>query len=127
MVQTAAERLRRQAGIRHPDTRLYRTGAPMATLQHVLTECAGSKKGGATRKALVQALRDMEQAVPVDTREDLAANKAYRKVIYEAKMRLQAGDAAALGERRWRRLEEVLAGCVPDFGRIKSMGTGGRW
>ena len=46
MAHTTAERLRRAAGIRNPDTKLYKTGAPLATLQHILTRCAGLLEKG---------------------------------------------------------------------------------
>ena len=117
VAHTTTERLRRAAGIRNPDTRLYKTGAPLATLQHILTGCAGLPEKSRTKAALVEALCKMEKAVPMKGKEGVQCNREFRKVIHEAKMRLQAGDEAALSEQRWRRLEEVLAGCVPDFGR----------
>ena len=119
VIQTTAERLRREAGIRHPDTRLYKTGVPMATLQHILTGCAGLREGGKVRAAMVEALRGMEEAVPLEGTGSVPHNRAFRKVVHEARMCLQAGDVAALSEQRWARLEEVIAGCVPDFGRHK--------
>ena len=92
-------------------------------MQHILTGCGGTPGGGDTRRVLVKALREMEAAVPLTTQEHVQHNRAYRKVIYEARMRLQAGDAATLDEQRWRHLERVLAGCVPEFGRNEEVGV----
>ena len=47
--------------------------------------------------------------MPMEGKEEVQCNREFSKVIHEAKMRLQAGDAAALSEQRWQRLEEVLA------------------
>ena len=44
-------------------------------------------------------------------------NKAFHKVIHEARTALQAADAAGMTEQGWNSLEHTLAGCVPDFGR----------
>ena len=107
VAHTTTERLRRAAGIRNPDTRLYKTGAPLATLQHILTGCAGLPEKSRTKAALVEALCKMEKAVPMKGKEGVQCNREFRKVTHEAKMRLQAGDEAALSEQRWRRLEEV--------------------
>ena len=71
------------------------------------------------RAAIVEALRGMEEAVPLEGAASVPGNREYRKVVHEARMCLQAGDAAALSAQRWARLEEVIAGCVPDFGRHK--------
>ena len=76
VVQTTTERLRREAGIRHPDTHLYRTGVPMATLQHILTGCAGLQAGGEVRAAVVEALRGMEEAVPLEGAGSVPHNRA---------------------------------------------------
>ena len=96
---------------------MYKTGASLATLQHVLTGCRGLKEGGKVREAIGAALRDMEEAVPITGAESARHNRSYRKVVHEARTLLQAGDAADLSEQKWRRLEAVIAGCVPDFGR----------
>ena len=65
----------------------------------------------------MEALCKMEKAVPMEGKKGVQHNREFRKVIHEAKTRLQVADTAALSEQRWQRLEEVLAGCVPDFGR----------
>ena len=111
-----AERLRREAQIEHPDTRIHTTGTPAATLQHVLTSCRGAPGAAGIRQKLVQALTRAEEAVPLK-QADVSYNKAYRRVMHEARTLLQAADAAGLPEEGWSVVEKVLAGCVPDFGR----------
>ena len=58
----------------------------------------------------------METAVPL-SKEDAPHNRAYRKAVHEARTALAAADSAILPEAAWRKVEEVLAGAVPDFGR----------
>ena len=65
---------------------------------------------------MAEAIQEVEQAVPLK-REDVPANRAYRKLLHEARAALAATDEAALSEGQWEALGDVLAGCVPDFGR----------
>ena len=100
----------------------------MATLQHILTGCAGTPRGGTTRDVLVRALRDMEAAVPLTTPVHITHNRAFRKAIHEARLRLEAGDEAALPEERWRHLERVLAGCAcPSSAGTRRQRHGSGW
>jgi len=63
-----------------------------------------------------EAVMQLECAVPLKP-ADVTANRAYRKAVHEARTALEATDEAALRESQWEALGDILAGCVPDFGR----------
>ena len=86
------------------------------TLRHVMQECEGTPERSKLVDSIVGALRAAEAAVPL-TKADVPYNAPYRKVVHEARTALEAADAAALPDAAWAAVEQVLAGCVPDFGR----------
>ena len=116
VVQTTTERLAREAMIRDPDTRIYRTGAPLATLRHVMYGCKGTPARSDLMSKIKEAVSKTETAVPL-AKADVSANRAFRKILHEARTALEAKDEGALRESQWEALGDVLAGCVPDFCR----------
>ena len=116
VAQTTTERLAREATLRDPDTRIYKAGAPLATLRHVMYGCVGTPERQNLKEKVTTAVRALETAVPLG-RADVGANRAYRKLLHEARAALEATDEAALRESHWEALGDVLAGCVPDFCR----------
>ena len=96
---TTAERLRREAMVRSPDSRIFHTGLPLATLQHVVVGCDGTPRATWIRRRIMDAIRSMEKVVPMKY-----GNGPFRNVCEEARQLLQAADAASVGEAQWRKL-----------------------
>ena len=117
--QTTTERLRREGGRTHEDSRFdIGPSNPLADLSHVIGGCSGTPNRLSGLQHLAFAIQDLRETVPAgrgDTQE-------FRDLMSDAGSALNAAHNGQMQTGDWESADRVLAAMVPDFARDATEG-----